>query len=133
VVDLPELKIAARQYHYYGFEISDERPCRLRGRIETTDGGRHDTDVMVLDRDGFANFQYNRRFATVFSAPRTAAATLDVPLPGPGSYYLVLSNRFSAFTGKTVKVENVRWICSDDLPAPEPDSTASDGDENPDA
>jgi hypothetical protein len=129
-VDLPELKVAAGQYHYYGFETTDERPCRLRGRVETTAGGRHDTDVLVLDQDGFANFQYNRRFSSVFAAPRTAAVTLDVPLPGPGSYYLVLSNRFSAFTGKTVRVENVRWICADDLAAP--DTTAATDEENPD-
>lgn len=124
VVDLPELKISPGQYHYYGFETSDSRPCRLRGRVETTEGGRHDTDVLVLDRDGFANFQYNRRVSPVFSAPRTAAVTLDVHLPGPGSYYLVLSNRFSAFTGKTVKVENVHWICADDLA---PEDTSSGG------
>ncbi len=129
VVDLPELKIGAGQYHYYGFETSDDRPCRLRGRVETTAGGRHDTDVLVLDRDGFANFQYNRRFETVFAAPRTAAVTLDVPLPGPGSYYLVLSNRFSAFTGKMVKVENVHWVCADDL-APVDTTSGGDG-ENP--
>jgi hypothetical protein len=115
VADVPGLKIAAGQYVYYGMEIADERPCRLRGRVETTDGGRHDTDVLVLDVDGFTNFQYNRSFGTVYAARRTAAATLDVALPGPGTYYLVLSNRFSAFTGKKVRVENVRWICSDEL------------------
>jgi len=128
VADIPELKIAAGQYVYYGMEIADERPCRLRGRVETTDGGRHDTDVLVLDVDGFTNFQYNRSFGTVYSARRTAAVTLDVPLPGTGTYYLVLSNRFSAFTGKKVRVENVRWICSDELrvetPEESPDSTA---------
>lgn len=115
VADVAELKIAAGQYVYYGMEIADERPCRLRGRVETTDGGRHDTDVLVLDVDGFTNFQYNRSFGTVYAARRTAAVTLDVPLPGTGTYYLVLSNRFSAFTGKKVRVENVRWICSDEL------------------
>src|SRR5215218_5324855 len=83
VADIPELKISAGQYHYYGMEITDERPCRLRGRVETTNGGRHDTDVLVLDVDGFTNFQYNREFDTVFAARRTAAVTLDVALPGP--------------------------------------------------
>jgi hypothetical protein len=115
VADVPDLKIDAGQYVYYGMEITDERPCRLRGRVETTQGGRHDTDVLVLDVDGFTNFQYNRGFGTLYAARRTAAVTLDVPLPGTGTYYLVLSNRFSAFTGKTVRVENVRWICSDEL------------------
>jgi len=115
VADIPELKISAGQYMYYGMEITDERPCRIRGRVVTTDGGRHDTDVLVLDVDGFTNFQYNRGFESVFAARRTAAVTLDARLPGPGTYYLVLSNRFSAFTGKKVSVENVRWICSDEL------------------
>jgi hypothetical protein len=53
---------------------------------------------------------------------RTAAVTLDVPL-APGSYHLVLSNRFSAFTSKVVRAENVHWICSDDLPGEEPADT----------
>lgn len=124
VADVDELKIDAGQYVYYGMEITDERPCRLRGRVETTQGGRHDTDVLVLDVDGFTNFQYNRGFGTVYAARRTAAVTLDVPLPGTGTFYLVLSNRFSTFTGKKVHVENVRWICSDELrEAPADEST----------
>jgi len=123
VADISDLKIEAGQYSYYGMEISDERPCRLRGRVETTAGGRHDTDVLVLDVDGFTNFQYNRGFGTLFAARRTAAVTLDVPLPGPGTYYLVLSNRFSAFTGKKVNLQNVHWVCSDEL---RPDEAAED-------
>jgi hypothetical protein len=61
----------------------------------------------------------------VFEERRTAAVTLDVPL-SPGSYYLVLSNRFSNFTSKIVTADDVRWICSDELPAPEPDSAAGE-------
>ncbi|HET7232923.1 MAG TPA: hypothetical protein VFJ16_23140 [Longimicrobium sp.] len=128
VADIPEMRIDPGQYHYYSMEITDERPCRLRGRVETTAGGRHDTDVLVLDVDGFTNFQFNRSYGTLFAAHRTAAVTLDVPLPGPGTYYLVLSNRFSAFTGKKVTVENVRWVCSDELrnddPAEDTDTAA---------
>jgi hypothetical protein len=115
VADISDLKIEAGQYSYYGMEISDERPCRLRGRVETIAGGRHDTDVLVLDVDGFTNFQYNRGFQTLFAARRTAAVTLDVRIPGPGTYYLVLSNRFSAFTGKKVNIQNVHWTCSDEF------------------
>jgi hypothetical protein len=125
VADIPELKIAAGQYHYFGMEITDPRPCHVRGRVETTEGGRHDTDVMVLDVDGFTNFQYNRPFDAVFAARRTAAVTLDAPLPGPGTYYLVLSNRFSNFTGKKVIVENVHWVCSDELASPVETDTAT--------
>jgi hypothetical protein len=128
VADIPELHLSAGQYVYYGIDLTDPRPCRLRGRVETVSGGSHDTDVLVLDADGFANFQYGRRFETVWAARRTAAATLNVPLPSPGKYFLVFSNRFSAFTGKTVHVENVHWVCSDaQAPSREDaDTTASD-------
>jgi hypothetical protein len=84
----------------------------------------------VLDADGWANFRYRRRYATVFEERRTAAVTLDVPVKGGETYYLVLSNQFSSFTSKVVRGENVRWVCSDDLgPAPAQSDTAP-GDDN---
>lgn len=125
VAEFAEQKMGPGQVLPFEFEVDDPRPCRLRGRIEVTAGGSHDIDVMVLDADAFANFRYNRRFGTLFRAQRTAAVTLDVPLPGPGRYALVLSNRFSAFTGKEVTAENVHWVCQDGL-SPEPGDSASD-------
>ena len=123
VAEFEDQKISPGGYLYYELELSDSRPCRLRGRVETTAGGSHDLDVMVLDADGWANFRYNRRVSPVFLERRTAAVTLDVPL-GPGTYYFVLSNRFSSFTSKIARAENVHWICSDDLPPEAPaDST----------
>jgi len=118
-------KIAPGGYLYYGLDLTDSRPCRLRGRIETTEGGSHDLDVLVLDEDGFANFRYNRRFRPVFEERRTAAVTLDVPLSA-GSYYLVLSNRFSNFTSKLVTADDVRWICSNELRDEQPQDSTSD-------
>ncbi|MFL5542251.1 MAG: hypothetical protein ACJ8J0_24910 [Longimicrobiaceae bacterium] len=126
VAEFEDEKIAPGRFLHFEFELDDERPCRLRGRVETTAGGSHDLDVMVLDADGWANFRYNRRIDPVFMERRTAAVTFDLPL-GPGSYVLVLSNRFSSFTSKLVRAENVHWICSDDLPADEPADTTEEG------
>jgi hypothetical protein len=117
VASFDQQKFAPGAYAYYEFQPNDERPCRLRGRIEVTDGGSHDLDVLVLDADGWANFRYRRRYAPVFEERRTAAVTLDVPVKGGAPYYLVLSNQFSTFTSKIVHAENVHWACSDDLGA----------------
>ena len=125
VAEFAEQNMGPGQVISFEFAVDDPRPCRRRGRIEVTAGGSHDVDVMVLDADAFANFRYNRRFDTLFRAQRTAAVTLDVPLPGPGRYAFLLSNRFSTFTGKEVTAENVHWICQDGL-SPEPADTASD-------
>jgi hypothetical protein len=122
VVSFEGQKLGPRGYLYYDLELTDGRPCRLRGRVETTEGGSHDLDVLVLDEDGWANFRYNRGFEPVFERRRTAAVTLDVPLSSPGHYWFVLSNRFSGFTSKVVTAENVRWICAEGL-QPVQDST----------
>jgi hypothetical protein len=122
VVEFEGEKINPGGYLYYEFSVDDERPCRLRGRVETTAGGSHDLDVLVFDADGWANFRYNRRARPVFEERRTAAVTLDVPLTS-GSYWIVFSNRFSNFTSKIVSAHNVRWICSSEFADEAPSDT----------
>jgi hypothetical protein len=105
------IHFAPEQYFSWSFTLNDARPCRLKGRITVIDGGSHDVNVLVLDRDGFINFQNNREFSPLLFRERTSAVTLDVPLNGFEEYHLVVSNRFSMFTGKTVAFENIRGIC----------------------
>jgi hypothetical protein len=124
VVAFEDQKLGPGGFLYYDIELKDERPCRLRGRVETTQGGSHDLDVLVLDDDGWANFRYNRGVDPIFERRRTAAVTLDVPLASPGHYWFVLSNRFSGFTSKVVTADNIRWICSRELSPPSVDDTS---------
>ena len=57
------------------------------------------------------NWKNGHEVAPVFNSGQVTAVTLNVPLPGPGSYRLVLSNTFSLLTHKTVQVQDVRMTC----------------------
>lgn len=103
--------IGPEKYETFKVSIPDQRGCRLRGRVATVGGGSRDVDVLVLAPDDLAAFRDGRRYASLFSARRTTQISLDVALPGPGQYSLVISNRFSAFSGKQVLVEGLRWEC----------------------
>lgn len=104
--------LGPERYREYTLTITDARSCRLRGRVETLEGGRRDIDVLVLTPEDFERFPHTRS-SKIFAARHATEVVLDVPLPGPGQYYLVISNYFSGFTGKLVSVENVRWECTE--------------------
>lgn len=107
----PSLRVNAGAYRWYELEVDDDRPCRLQTRIVGLAGGNEDVDIFLLDRDGFQNFDNSREFAYFYGRDQTAAATLDVTLPHGGMYYLVISNRFSVVTDKTVAVEPISMVC----------------------
>lgn len=93
------------------FVVTDDRPCVITGRVLGVDGGNRDLDVLVLDRDGFTNWHNGTDGSALFVSRRASAATLNVPLPGPGEYSLLISNRFSVLTGKTVNIPDARITC----------------------
>lgn len=111
VVSEPVRALSAGTYVWWKFTLDDPRPCRLKGRVSVIDGGSHDVDVMVVDEDGFINFQNGHQYSAYLLRSRTSAVTLDVALDGYREYYLVVSNRFSVFTGKTVVFDNIQGIC----------------------
>jgi hypothetical protein len=113
VVERERYRIGPDQYRVYELAITGASPCRLRGRVETVEGGARDIDVLVLDGDAFESFRQSRRYTEIFEARRVGEISLDVPLPSPGRYHLVISNRFSPFSGKLVLVEEVRWECAE--------------------
>ena len=127
-------ELGSGQSVWYPIDLHDPRPCRLTGGVEVTEGGDHDVHVFVLDEVGFTNWRHDHQFSALFARERTSAASLDVALPSPGRYYLVVSNRFSLFTGKTVRVDAATVTCGGDASAtPTPlteDTTAlwSEGD-----
>jgi len=113
ITDEPYQRLGARSYAAYQFELRDRRACRLRGHIQVTDGGSHDIDVFVTNQDGFQNFQNGNNLSTYMHERRTSAVTLDLPVRGFETYYLIVSNRFSLFTGKAVALQNIRGVCGD--------------------
>lgn len=96
-------ELKAGEYRHYGFDLPD-RLCSVSGRILGISGGNKDFYAALMDDDNFRNWvtahEANVHWQT---DPRTAAATLDFKVSGPGTYHLVVSNHFSAFTAKTVE------------------------------
>lgn len=111
VVNEPYQRLRAGSYLVYSFELDDSRPCKLTGHVEVTEGGSHDVNVFVTDQDGYVNYQNGHSARTYLNEERTSAVTLDLSLDGFKKYYLIVSNGFSVFTGKTVSLENVRGTC----------------------
>jgi hypothetical protein len=68
--------------------------------------------VVVLTADEYELYRTRRPYSEIFRERNTSDYTLDVELPGPGRYELVISNRTSWLTPKYVLVENVRWECT---------------------
>jgi hypothetical protein len=111
LLDTGALHVPAGTSHSVSFSVNDERQCVLTGHVLGIAGGRRDVEVYVLDQDGIINWSNGTAANTVFRSGRMAAVSLQVRLPGPGDYHLLLSNRFSVVTDKTVQVEDARVTC----------------------
>ena len=69
----------------------------------TASGGNNDIEVLVLEESQYMNWQNGHKFDATYSSGRVTAGKLNVQLPqGPGTYYVVFSNRFSYITNKAV-------------------------------
>ena len=94
------------------FEVRDPRPCTLTGRVLGLAGGSRDVEIYVLDDAGYQDWQHGIAPAALFESGRSSAATLDVDLPRRGRYHLLLSNRYSIFTSKRVRIDDARLRCA---------------------
>ena len=94
------------------FEVSDPRPCTLTAQVLGLAGGSRDVEVYVLDEDGYDDWQNGVRPHALFESGRASLASLEVDLPRRGRYHLLLSNRYSIFTPKRVRVDGARLRCA---------------------
>lgn len=104
------LDLDAGQYESFQFYLPAERVCTVTGHLAGVDGGNRDVDVFIVNDDGLANFENSRDFEPLTGARRTAAYALRQRLP-VGRYHVIVSNRFSIFTGKRVQVDAFRAEC----------------------
>jgi len=94
------------------------RAPRLTGRLEISGAGRRDIEVLVLREADLAAWEKRHPVTPVHAPARASAFDLALPLPGPGAYVLVLSNRFSKLTTKHVAGDVVlTWDDDPSLPA----------------
>lgn len=115
VLDEPSLRLAAGEHLDTAFVVDDEldRPCTFSGRVQGLDGGSRDVEVYLLDEDDLANWHNGIKPTPVYESGRTSAATVELPLPGEGRYHLLVSNRYSVFTSKTVRIADAHVTCEE--------------------
>lgn len=111
VLDEPALNLPPGEHFDTAFAVSDPRPCTFRARVQGVEGGQRDIEVYLLDEDGNSNWHNGIKPAALFESGRTSASTIELPLRDRGRFHLLVSNRYSLVTAKTVRVENARVVC----------------------
>jgi hypothetical protein len=81
--------------------------CRLRGNIQGLTGGKRDLEALLFEDSAYERWRANPDGApqTVRFLGRQPVFEIDVTLPAPGRYWLVLNNRFSLLTAKTAMTD----------------------------
>lgn len=111
VMDEGALELPPGEHFDTAFAVSDPRPCTFRARVQGVEGGQRDVEVYLLDEDGNSNWHNGIKPAALYESGRTSASTIEVPLEERGRFHLLVSNRYSLMTAKTVRVENARVVC----------------------
>jgi hypothetical protein len=84
-------------------------PGMSNARVEgsfTASGARNDIEVTLLNELQYAHWQDRQRFDAAYVSGRVTSGKIAVTLPaGPGTYYMVFSNRFSIISNKAVTAD----------------------------
>lgn len=110
LMDARTANLDGGQYMVYSFDLRDWK-CSVRGYVGVSAGGSRDVDIFFVDEAGFSDYKQGGQFATYFARSRTTGENIDLPL-APGQYYLIVSNRFSWITGKTVDFGTMAAECT---------------------
>ena len=97
--------VPAGNFHAIKFEVIDDMIFPIvEGEFDVLAGG--DINVWIFDEINYKNWKANVAGVKVwFQAVRVAAGKISAGGFSLGTYYLVLDNKFSWFTKKTVKVK----------------------------
>jgi predicted nucleic acid-binding Zn ribbon protein len=75
----------------------------LQGHFDATGGAGNDVEVWLMNDDQYVNWQNRHSVTPIYSSGRVTQGTVNIPLPQPGTYYLVFNNRFSLVSPKAVQ------------------------------
>jgi hypothetical protein len=101
-----QITVQANGYVQYRITITPEMlQPEITGTFNASGGGGNDIQAVIADEANFTNW-INGHQAQVFwgTQGKETTGSMDVHLR-PGMYYLVFSNKFSAFTAKQVFLE----------------------------
>lgn len=106
------LVVPPRQYEWFTFRVLAEMQSPdLVGHFIAEGGAGNDIEVMVLNEDGFINFENGHPPAGYFFSGKVTAGTLNVGPLAPGTYYLVFDNSYSLVTNKVVRTSiDLKWM-----------------------
>lgn len=103
--------LIAGEYLDVTFTVDDPRPCRLTGHVQGTAGGDRDVTLYVLDQEALGDWYDGVEPDAVYASGRSSSIDLDVEIPSPGTYTLLISNRYSFMTDKLVRAEDLTVTC----------------------
>lgn len=93
-------------YTWYKFVVPENvSEVTVTGHFAASGGTGNDIECYIIDEDGFANLKNGHTTRTYYNSDRvTQAKILTGNLP-PGTYYIMLDNRFSLLTPKAVQID----------------------------
>ncbi len=114
VAAAPALDIGANQWRSWTWEQTSPRTmCSISGRVLGLAGGQKDVEVLVMTEDDYLNWANGHEAKAEFQSGQKTAVTLDWPVLGAGKHVLVVSNRFSPYSAKTVQMQRVGVTCGE--------------------
>jgi uncharacterized protein (TIGR02246 family) len=88
---------------YYTFQLP-AATCEIRGRITGISGGNKDFEAFITNDDGFQNWSAGQQSRVFWQSGRVVVTSIEnAVIVGPGTFQLVVSNRWSGVTSKTVQ------------------------------
>ena len=69
-------------------------------------GSGNDIRVLLFNPTNYLNWKNGHESFVMYQSGVVTAADMSVPITQPGQYFLVLDNKFSAFTEKAVSVQD---------------------------
>jgi len=98
--------VNASSYTSYKFEVPDNvSSVAVSGHFVAIGGTGNDIECYILDEDGFANFKNGHSARTYYKSGKVTQAKIEVRNLSPGTYYIMLDNRFSLLTPKAVQIQ----------------------------
>lgn len=98
------LSVAAMHLSFYMLAVpAGAHNVRVQGHFQASGGIGNDIEVLLLKDEQFTNWKNGHTTPTYYYSGKITVGDVQAVLPdGPGAYYLVFNNNFSALTAKAV-------------------------------
>jgi len=105
-INNPVQAINALGYYYYKLDAPPGATnVTLQGNFTASGGSGNDIEAYVMSEADFVNWQNSHPAKTYYNSGKVTVGNINVNLPADaGTYYLVLNNKFSLLTSKSVRV-----------------------------